>query len=63
MINYLLDMKKDNINTKNDNTLVGDEEGNIVCKMEPLNLCYTLDEQGQMHPIGEHRPVRLLRIY
>ena len=38
-------------------------ESNVICKMEPYNLCYTLDDQGLMHPIGEHRPVRLLRIY
>ena len=41
----------------------GAGDGNVICKMEPYNLCYTLDDQGIMHPIGEHRPVRLLRIY
>ena len=41
----------------------GAGDGNVICKMEPYNLCYTLDDQGLMHPIGEHRPVRLLRIY
>ena len=38
-------------------------EGNVICKMEPYNICFSLDDQGIMHPIGEHRPVRLLRIY
>ena len=36
---------------------------NIICKMEPYNLCYTVDEHGEMQPLGDHRPVRLLRIY
>ena len=66
MINYLLDMKKQaDINNvtedlENAETI---RDGNIVCKMEPLNLCYSLDQDGNMSPIGEHRPVRLLRIY
>lgn len=75
MINYLLELKKQGgFNHQpaladgqkagpGATQTVGDEDGNIVCKMEPLNQCYTLDENGNMHPIGEHRPVRLLRIY
>ena len=43
--------------------VAGGDKSNVICKMEPYNLCYTLDDQGLMHPIGEHRPVRLLRIY
>ena len=41
----------------------GTGQDNVICKMEPYNICYTLDENGQMHLIGERRPVRLLRIY
>lgn len=69
MINYLLDMKKhgENVDVNSDELELsgpmGNEGGNIVCKMEPYNMCYTLDDQGKMHPIGDHRPVRLLRIY
>ena len=68
MINYLLDMKQngENINHlphSKDFDLHQQDGGNIVCKMEPYNVCYTLDEEGNMTPIGEHRPVRLLRIY
>lgn len=73
MINYLLELKKQGgmVNQPamtegqkpGGTQTVGDEDGNIVCKMEPLNQCYTIDEAGNMHPIGEHRPVRLLRIY
>ena len=35
----------------------------IVCRLEPFNLCYRFDESGTMHPIGDRRPVRLIRVY
>lgn len=65
MINYLLDMKMhgENVDSGRLNDMGLEGESNVICKMEPYNLCYTLDDQGLMHPIGEHRPVRLLRIY
>ena len=47
----------------NPDLLPSNEEGSIICKMEPLNLCFNLDQDGKMHPIGAHRPVRVLRIY
>jgi hypothetical protein len=31
--------------------------------MEPFNVCYRLDSKGNMHPLGDRRPVRLLRVY
>ena len=35
----------------------------IVCRLEPFNLCYRFDASGTMHPIGNRRPVRLIRVY
>jgi len=39
------------------------EEDPVICKMEPFNVCYRLDSKGNMHPLGDRRPVRLLRVY
>lgn len=37
---------------------------NVICKMEPFNECFSLDENGGMKYLGaQQRPVRLLRIY
>jgi hypothetical protein len=71
MINYLLDMKLHGQDIKQlekskefgGAEIIGNGEDNIICKMEPYNLCYKVDEEGNMHPLGDHRPVRLLRIY
>lgn len=35
----------------------------LVCKTAPYNICYRLDENGHLHPIGDRRPVRILRVY
>lgn len=35
----------------------------IICKMEPFNVCYKFDEEGNMQPIGDTRPVRIIRVY
>ena len=35
----------------------------VICKLEPFNICYRFDEDGNMHPLGARRPVRLIRIY
>ena len=35
----------------------------VICKLEPFNICYRLDEKGNMYPLGDRRPVRLIRIY
>ena len=35
----------------------------VICKLEPYNICYRFDEQGNLHPLGARRPVRLIRIY
>lgn len=35
----------------------------IICRMEPFNICYRFDESGTMHPLGDRRPVRLIRVY
>ena len=35
----------------------------VICKLEPFNICYRLDRKGNMHPIGDRRPVRLIRVY
>jgi len=39
------------------------ENDPVICKMEPFNVCFRLDAHGHMHPIGDRRPVRLLRVY
>jgi hypothetical protein len=41
----------------------GGDGGPIICKMEPFNICYKVDTAGNMHPVGDRRPVRLLRVY
>ena len=38
-------------------------EDPIICRLEPFNICYRFDESGTMHPIGNRRPVRLIRVY
>jgi len=35
----------------------------IICKVEPFNMCFRVDGLGELHPIGDKRPVRLLRVY
>ena len=41
----------------------GSYESPVICKLEPYNLCYLFDKEGNLHPIGGRRPVRLIRIY
>ena len=41
----------------------GQYDDPVICKMEPYNICYRFDEQGNLHPLGARRPVRLIRIY
>ena len=31
--------------------------------MEPFNICYKLDAGGTMRPMGDRRPMRVLRVY
>lgn len=77
MIKYLLDMKKHGHEIKElesskplmglhqdlgKTKIIGGEDP-IICKLEPYNVCYRIDDQGNMHPLGDQRPVRLLRIY
>ena len=38
-------------------------EDPVICKLEPFNICYRLDSNGNMHPLGDRRPVRLIRVY
>ena len=38
-------------------------EDPVICKLEPFNICYRFDRDGNMHPLGARRPVRLIRIY
>lgn len=36
----------------------------VICKMEPFNICYRINDQDQsVHTVGNRRPVRLLRVY
>jgi hypothetical protein len=35
----------------------------VICKLEPYNICYRFDDEGNLHPLGARRPVRLIRIY
>ena len=44
-------------------TFPGQIEDPVICKLEPFNICYRFDENGNMHPLGARRPVRLIRIY
>ena len=41
--------------------LPGDDP--VICKLEPYNICFRFDKQGNLHPLGARRPVRLIRIY
>ena len=41
----------------------GQYDDPVICKLEPYNICYRFDEQGNLHPLGARRPVRLIRIY
>jgi len=42
-------------------TLNGEDP--IICRLEPFNLCYRFDASGAIYPIGNRRPVRLIRVY
>ena len=35
----------------------------IICKLEPFRACYRFDETGRLYPVGNRRPVRLIRVY
>ena len=35
----------------------------VICKLEPYNICYRFDDEGNLYPLGARRPVRLIRIY
>ena len=35
----------------------------VICKLERFNICYRLDRKGNMHPIGDRRPVRLIIVF
>ena len=35
----------------------------MICRIEPLNLCYRFDRNGKLYPIGDRRPVRHIRVY
>ena len=35
----------------------------ILCRLQPFNICYRLDKDGTMHPLGDRRLVRLIRMY
>merc|ERR1712109_22033 len=64
LFEYLLAHK----GSKNMHDLLGAEElnghTNVICKSEPYNECYSVNEKGEMKPLGpQQRPVRLLRIY
>ena len=38
-------------------------KGTYFCKMEPFNICYIVDRHGKVQPLGNRRPVRILRVY
>ena len=44
-------------------TRVKGYENPVICKLEPYNICYRFDDEGNLHPLGARRPVRLIRIY
>ena len=36
----------------------------VICKMEPYNECFSINENGQIKALdNQQRPVRLLRVY
>ena len=41
----------------------GNPVGPVVCKTMPYNVCYRVDKQGKLHPVGNRRPLRVLRVY
>ena len=45
------------------NTILRRHQDPVICKLEPFNICYRFDKDGNMHPLGARRPVRLIRIY
>ena len=51
------------IGTKTRPTGANKSDDPVICKLEPFNICYRLDRKGNMHPIGDRRPVRLIRVY
>ena len=41
-----------------------DGYGRVICKPEPYNRCFSINDDGSMELLGKRqRPVRLLRIY
>ena len=44
-------------------TRVAGYQDPVICKLEPYNICYRFDDEGNLHPLGARRPVRLIRIY
>ncbi|TRY74796.1 hypothetical protein TCAL_07118 [Tigriopus californicus] len=74
MINLLLSLKEQGHNVREVETnqplpeLYRDQhqpggKDPLVCKTVPYNICYRMDKHGNLHPIGDRRPVRLLRVY
>ena len=69
--NHKLDFEDEESNSKQDEfgsvenvEFISTGRGDpIVCRLEPFNLCYRFDESGRLHPLGDRRPVRLIRVY
>ena len=49
--------------TPRDHEVKSTHSGNVICKMEPYNMCYRLDQEGNMVLVKDNRPFRVLRIY
>lgn len=55
---------ENNMDQEDTVTAIPEQNGDpIICKLEPFNICYRLDKKGNMHPLVDRRPVRLIRIY
>ena len=45
------------------NTVSSIPKQQIICKLTPFNMCYRADEQGNLHPLIDRRPLRVIRLY
>ena len=56
-------VEEESINTLTARLILGKYEEPVICKLEPFNICYRFDKNGNMYPLRDRRPVRVIRIY
>ena len=49
--------------TSNIPPLPAEGKGLIFCKPLPINICYLLDEHGNLQPLGDRMGVRFIRVF